>query len=85
VIPELAVFGCLSLLRFDETVYLDFVRSRVDHRKGSEFESHIRWHPSSARELNPAVFEELQQLSKEQGFVGSIDTANKQEMQTFFY
>jgi hypothetical protein len=40
---------------------------------------------SSARELNPAVFEELQQLSKEQGFVGSIDTANEQEMQTFFY
>ncbi|KAJ7803176.1 hypothetical protein B0H14DRAFT_2889489 [Mycena olivaceomarginata] len=74
---ELAVFGCLSLLRFDEAVYLDFVRSR--------FESHIRWHPSSARELNPAVSEELQRLSKEQGFMGSIDAANEQEMQTFFY
>jgi hypothetical protein len=85
LIPELAVFGCLSLLRFDEAVYLDFVRSRVDHRKGSEFESHIRWHSSSARELNPAVSEELQRLSKEQGFMGSIDAANEQEMQTFFY
>ncbi|KAF7345505.1 F-box domain-containing protein [Mycena venus] len=85
LIPKLAVFGGLSLLRFDEVVYLKFVHSRVLSRKGVEFESHIRWHSGSARELKPTVSEELRRFSAEKGFVGSIEAANDEEMHTFFY
>ncbi|KAF8211040.1 hypothetical protein K438DRAFT_1808677 [Mycena galopus ATCC 62051] len=84
LLPELMVFGCLTLLRFDETVYLDFVRRLVD-LQGAGFESHVRWHPGSARELDPAVLEELLRLAQEKDLVGSIEAANEEEMQNFFY
>ncbi|KAJ7036588.1 hypothetical protein C8F04DRAFT_1094966 [Mycena alexandri] len=85
LVPKLAIFGCLSILRFDEAVYLDFVRSRVEVCPSREFESHVRWYVGSARELKPAVLSELQGLSETRGFVGSIEAANEEEMQTFFY
>jgi hypothetical protein len=84
LLPKLAVFGGLALLCFDEAVYLEFVHSRVVGRKQG-FESHIRWYPGSARELKPDVSEELRRLSDEKRFVGSIEAANEEEMQTFFY
>ncbi|KAJ7173426.1 hypothetical protein C8R46DRAFT_1255597 [Mycena filopes] len=85
LVPALAVFGCLSLLRFDEAVYLDFVRSRVEGCASPEFESHVRWYPASARGLKPAVLEELKGLSETRGLVGSIELVNEEELQTFFY
>ncbi|KAJ7777134.1 hypothetical protein B0H16DRAFT_1504435 [Mycena metata] len=88
LVPKLAIFGCLSDLRFDEALYLDFVRSRVEVCQSpaqTHFESHVRWYAESARELKPAVLGELQGLSKTKGFVGSIEAANEEEMKTFFY
>ncbi|KAK7031747.1 F-box domain-containing protein [Favolaschia claudopus] len=84
LIPNLSSFGCLSLVHFDEAVYLEFVRSYVD-RRGSDFDSHIRWHPGTERELKPEVLTELAKLTQEKGFIGSIQVADEVEMYTFFY
>ncbi|KAJ7654594.1 hypothetical protein DFH06DRAFT_1202823 [Mycena polygramma] len=84
LLPKLAVFGVLVLLpHFNEVAYLDFVRSRVVARKEHDFESHVRWYPGSAREVKPAVLEELQRLAEEKALVASIEVANEEELQTF--
>ncbi|KAJ7147682.1 hypothetical protein C8R43DRAFT_1129598 [Mycena crocata] len=87
LLPKLAIFGCLSLLRFDEALYLNFVQSRLRlrRRQGQQFETHVRWHPGAARDLKPAVRAELRRLGKGDGLVESIDVATEVEMQTFFY
>ncbi|KAJ6580811.1 hypothetical protein B0H19DRAFT_1112475 [Mycena capillaripes] len=85
LLPKLGVFGCLALLRFDETVYLDFVRSRLVVDGVKKFESHVRWHPGSERDLDPAVLSALRWFSEEKKFEGSIEEANEVEMQIFFY
>ncbi|KAJ6465210.1 hypothetical protein C8R47DRAFT_1155352 [Mycena vitilis] len=88
LIPQLEVFGALVLLpRFNEVPYLDFVRSRVVARKDPEhdFESHVRWYPGSTRKMKPAVLEEFQRLADEKALVASIEVANEEELQTFFY
>ncbi|KAJ7483433.1 hypothetical protein FB451DRAFT_1364363 [Mycena latifolia] len=86
LLPNLRTFGCLTLLNFDEAVYLDFVRSRVVQRRGEggQFESYVRWQPGATRTLMPEVLSALTRLEDE-GLVGSIEIANDVEMQTFFY
>ncbi|KAJ6504493.1 hypothetical protein DFH09DRAFT_1201273 [Mycena vulgaris] len=87
LLPKLRLFGCLTLLRFDEAVYLDFARSRAVQRRscGEGFESYVRWLPGAARTLRSEVLDGLQRLQADEGLVGSIEAATEVEMQTFFY
>ncbi|KAJ7434827.1 hypothetical protein B0H11DRAFT_2116223, partial [Mycena galericulata] len=69
LVPRLKSFNCQSLLQFDDTVYLNFVLSRLptaraDEKNGEKdpFEIGIWWLPGYHRELDPAVVERLDEL-----------------------
>ncbi|KAJ7432440.1 hypothetical protein B0H11DRAFT_2297560 [Mycena galericulata] len=69
LIPRLKSFNCQSLLQFDDTMYLNFVLSRLPTARADDensekdpFEIGIWWLPGYNRELDPAVIERLDEL-----------------------
>ncbi|KAJ6479501.1 hypothetical protein C8R47DRAFT_608140 [Mycena vitilis] len=53
LVPRLGSFGCQSLLKFDDNVYLDFLLSWV--QPGEEFGMDIWWLPGHYRELDSRI------------------------------
>ncbi|KAJ6593283.1 hypothetical protein B0H19DRAFT_1246075 [Mycena capillaripes] len=64
LVPNLSFLEMHTLLKFDDTIFRDFVLSRVKPGRNAEgpFEVDLRWYPE-CRELDPVMvahFEELQ-------------------------
>ncbi|KAJ7160504.1 hypothetical protein C8R43DRAFT_1233740 [Mycena crocata] len=60
--PALCIFDVRSLLRFDDNVYLAFLRSRTYMGREYCFESNIWWLPGCHREMDAQVVEQLDQM-----------------------
>ncbi|KAJ7700857.1 hypothetical protein B0H17DRAFT_214218 [Mycena rosella] len=56
-VPRLRFFECISLLRFDDRAYLDFLLSRLrgPDADAGPFENRMLWLPGHHRELNSSV------------------------------
>ncbi|KAJ6579134.1 hypothetical protein DFH09DRAFT_1360974 [Mycena vulgaris] len=64
-VPRLRFLGCVSLLQFDDHVYLDFLSSRLDLPDPGPFESHLYWLPGHRRELDSDVAARIAELRVE--------------------
>ncbi|KAJ7647835.1 hypothetical protein FB45DRAFT_894577 [Roridomyces roridus] len=69
LVPTLSYLGCHTLLRFDDSVYRDFVLSRIapGRNKFGPFEVELFWDSENRRDLAPGVlaqFTELQSSGK---------------------
>lgn len=53
LLPDLRFLSCWSLLEFDDSLYLDFVLSRLQNE--ALFEAELQWVPDCHRELDSAV------------------------------
>lgn len=61
LLPHLHALTCISRLRFDDSVYLNFLISRVP-LDGGTFENELRWIPGYRRKLDGSVIARIQQL-----------------------
>ncbi|KAJ6546211.1 hypothetical protein DFH09DRAFT_1321134 [Mycena vulgaris] len=85
LVPRLSRFGCLSRLCFDETVYLEFVRSRVSAvARNDRFESYVRWHAGCVHEWAEEAAAKTEHCTERTRLWSSIQAATKAELQAFF-
>ncbi|KAJ7688173.1 hypothetical protein B0H17DRAFT_1203177 [Mycena rosella] len=78
-VPCLRFLGCfkLSLVQFDDQVYLDFLVSRLGprHPVAVPFENRVYWLPEHHRELDPKVAARIEKLRGENAVVFSYAEA----------
>ncbi|KAF8208530.1 hypothetical protein K438DRAFT_1930197 [Mycena galopus ATCC 62051] len=70
LLPDLRFLSCWSLLKFNDSVYLGFVLSRVQDE--ASFEAELRWLQGHHRELDPAAVGHLQELCAQRKLVFSF-------------
>ncbi|KAJ6492614.1 hypothetical protein DFH09DRAFT_1452512 [Mycena vulgaris] len=74
LVPGLSYFGCHTLLQFDDTIYRDFVLSRLKPGRNERgpFEVEMEWYPGHRRELDPALRVLLDDLQLQGEFLFTI-------------
>ncbi|KAK7053927.1 F-box domain-containing protein [Favolaschia claudopus] len=78
LVPKLNAFECESMLRFDDSVYLDFMLSRMENLDESDtFECRLWWKPGYYRELDPIVFRRIRELCAAKDLTFSFMEAEK--------
>ncbi|KAJ7038786.1 hypothetical protein C8F04DRAFT_348604 [Mycena alexandri] len=73
LVPELDVLKCCSMLRFDDSVLLDCVTSRLDNTRRFTFE--LWWLPGHGRELDATVHAQIGHLSAKNRLAFSLSPA----------
>ncbi|KAJ7145730.1 hypothetical protein C8R44DRAFT_863592 [Mycena epipterygia] len=77
LVPALRYLHCHTLLQFDDTLWRDFVLSRLDSGRSAEgpFEVRLEWYPRHHRELDPVVRAQLSELHSQKQLVFSSQHA----------
>ncbi|KAJ6593215.1 hypothetical protein B0H19DRAFT_1365347 [Mycena capillaripes] len=67
LVPALSILETHTLLQFDDTVYRDFVLSRLKPGRNTEgpFEVDLRWYPGYCRQLDPAIVAQFGELQSQ--------------------